>query len=109
MTIVGRFPVNWAQKIQLSDDSCWLEVEYLLHSLLNFYFVYLRGSKCIDAYADRIGIADGIGKLNFTPIGQTRRDHVFGNVPAHIRRRSIYFRGVFARKRATTVAAHSAI
>src|SRR5258708_2614868 len=109
MTIVGCLPVDWAQEIQLSDDSCRLEVEYLLHSFLNFYFVYLRGSKRVNAYADRIGIADGIGELNFTPIGQTRRYHVLSNVPAHIRRRSIYFRRIFTRKRAATVSAHSAV
>src|SRR6266436_6336806 len=37
MTVVGRLPIDWAQEIQLFDDRCRLEVEYLLHGLLNFY------------------------------------------------------------------------
>src|SRR6266404_1088109 len=109
MTVVGRLPIDWAQEIQLFDDRCRLEVEYLLHGLLNFYFIYLRGSKRVDAYADRIGITDGVSELNFTPVGQTSRYHILSDVPAHIRCGSIYLRGVFTGKRAAAVAAHSTI
>src|SRR5258708_6140532 len=109
MTVIGRLPVDWAQEIELFDDSCWLEVEYFLYSPLNFYFVYLRGSKRVDAYADGIGITNGVGELNFTSVSKTSRYYVFSDVPAHVSRGSIDFRRIFTRKRAATVAAHSTI
>src|SRR5258708_35600464 len=97
MTVVGRLPVDWAQEIELFDDSCRLEVEYLLYSSLNFYFVYLRGSKRADAYADRIGITDGVTEMNFTSVRQTTRYYFLSDLPAHVCRGSVDFARIVTR------------
>ena len=61
------------------------------------------------ANGDRIGIADGIGKLNLRAARETGSDDVLCHITAHVSRAAIHFARIFARKCATAMAAHATV
>src|SRR5579872_4726365 len=80
MAVVGGFAINRTQQVQLPDDRRGFEIENFPHRDLDFLIAHLAGAKCIYANRHRIGMADGVGKLDFGALGQSRRDNVLGHV-----------------------------
>src|SRR5665647_3872415 len=111
VAVVGRLAVNRAEQVQLLDDVRRLEAEHCAHGLLDLLVgdaVHRRAER-IDADADRFGMADGVGKLDFRARGDACRDNILRDVTAHVSRAAIHLAWVFAGERAATVTAHAAI
>ena len=64
---------------------------------------------CVDHYRDRIGDADCVGDLYFGALSDTRRDDVLRHVARGVCARSVYFRGVLARKSPAAVSCAASI
>src|SRR5262249_48635949 len=109
MTVVGCLAIDWTKKIKLLDDFGRLEVENFPDRALQFFFVYLAGEKCIDAHAYRLGMTNGIGKLNFTSVGKPGGDDILGPPAPHESGAAIPLRWIFPEKRATAMTSHTAI
>ena len=68
-----------------------------------------RGALRVDPDVERIGIADGIGKLNFTLTGELGSDDVLGDVPGHVGGGTIHLGGIFAAESTAAVPATAAV
>src|ERR1700757_38718 len=109
MAVVGCLAIDRTKKIQLFDDFGWLEVENFPNGALELFFVHLASAESIDAYAYRFGMADGVRKLHFTSVGQTRGDDILRHPASHVSGAAIHFRWIFPRKCATSMTSHAAI
>ena len=89
--------VDGAAQVQALDDALGREREVLANQLGQLGLADFAGAEGIDAHADRLGNADGVGKLHFGAIGQARGHDVLGDVARHVSRRAIHLRRVFAR------------
>ena len=68
-----------------------------------------RRAERVDADADRVGIADGVGELDFRARGEPRGHDVLGHVAAHVGRAAVHLARVLAGERAAAVTAHAAV
>src|SRR5204863_7486616 len=67
------------------------------------------GALRIDVHTDRLGDADGVGKLHLAPLGQTSGDNVLGYVAGHVSRTAIDLRRVLAAESAAAMPGPAAI
>lgn len=84
VTVVRRLAVDRAEQVELADDVGGLKAEHLVDGGDDFCIVHLVGAECLDMHADRMRVADGVGDLKFTAIGETGSNDVFGNPAAHV-------------------------
>src|SRR6266404_9859168 len=109
MAVIGCLPIDRAKEIQLLNDFRRFEVENFPDCPLKLFFVDFAGTESIDADANGLGMADGIGELNFTSVRQTGCYDILGYPAAHVSRATIYLRGILSGKRAAAVPSHSTI
>jgi len=72
-------------------------------------FVDFGGLFSVDQDADGFGDADGVRQLDFTGVGQSCGDDIFGNIAGHIAGGAVHLGGVFSAEGAAAVAASSAV
>src|SRR5437762_14328353 len=84
MTVVGCFAIDRTKQIELLDDFRRFEVENFPDCPLKFFFVDFAGTESIDAHANGLGMADGVGELNFTPFRQPSCDDCVCDPAPHI-------------------------
>src|SRR5205085_803543 len=109
MTVIGRFAVDRTQQVQLLDDVRRLEAEYLEHSLFDLLVRYLSSADRLDQHAHGFRKTDGVGKLDFTALGQASGDDVLGDVAAHVRGAAIHLARILPAERAAAMTTHAAI
>src|SRR4030095_4065630 len=109
MTVVRCLAVDRTKQIELFDDFGRLEIENFPDCALELFLVYLAGAESIDAHAHRLGVTDGVGKLNFTSIGQTSCDDSLCDPAPHVSGAAIHLCWIFSGKRAASVTSHPAI
>ena len=56
-----------------------------------------------------MGVANGVGKLNLHPVGQSSGDDIFCNISAHVGCATVHLGGVFPAKGTTAVATCTAV
>src|SRR5213080_3363954 len=103
MTVVGCLSIDRPEEIELLDYLGRFEIEHVPDHAFQFFFVHFAGAECIDAHAHRLGVTDGVGKLDFTPLCQTRCNHILCDPAAHVGGATIDFARVFSGKGSTTM------
>jgi hypothetical protein len=109
VAVVGCFRVNGATETELANDFGRAEVESFMDCFFDFTERDFFGAKRVEAHGNRVGMSDGVGELDLDPVGQARRDDIFGDVAAHIRGTAIYLGGVFAAESPASVSPRTAI
>src|SRR5438270_5128963 len=109
MAVIGCLPIDRAKEIQLLNDFRRFEVENFPDCPLKFFFVDFAGTESIDADADGLGMANGVGELNFTSFRQTSCDDSLCDPAPHVSGAAIHLCWIFSGKRAASVASHSAV
>src|SRR5260370_30962796 len=109
MAVIGCLPIDRAKEIQLLNDFRRFEVENFPDCPLKFFFVDFAGTESIDADANRLGMTDGVGELNFTSISQTGGHDILRYPAAHVSRAAVDFGCIFSRERAAALPSHSAV
>src|SRR5271157_1931761 len=105
----GGLAINRPAQVKVLDDSRRGERETAADDLREGRVGKLAGAEAIDMDADRFGNADGVGKLDLAPLGQTRGDEVLGDVTGHVGGGSVHLGGVFAAESAAAMPAHAAV
>src|SRR6266436_3387961 len=109
MSVVGGLAINRPEQIQLFDDFGRLKIENFANRTFDLLVIHFAGAERVDADANRIGVADGVGELHFAAISQLRSDHILRDPASHVSRAAIDFARVLPGKRAAAVASHSTV
>ena len=109
MTVVGRLAVDRPAEVELVNDVGRLEAENTVDGPNDFIGGNSAGAEGVHMHADRVRMANGIGKLNFTFCGQLGGHDIFGNPATHVRRTAVNLRWILAAKGAAPVPAHAAV
>src|SRR5206468_3751383 len=107
VAVIGRLRVNRTEQVQLLDDVGGLETEDFANRFLDEFIGHLAGAEGIHTNADRIGVTDGVGELNFRAGGEPGSDDVLRHVTAHVSSAAVHFARVFAAEGASAVASHA--
>ena len=96
MPVIGRLFVDGTQEVELRDNVGRLEAENFPYRLFDFLLRNFRRSESLNRDAERLRIADGVGDLDFAPVGEPRRHDVLRHPSAHVRRRAVHLAGILA-------------
>ena len=91
------------------DDPTGLEGEVLSDQGRDGVFVDLSGTEGVDAYADGLSHADGVGQLNLGPRCETCGHDVLGDVAGHIGSAAVHLAGILSAESTAAVATHTAV
>ena len=89
--------------------SAGLKLKTAIHGALDRFLVDGVGAEGVDVHAHRIGMADGVGELDFAARREAGRDDVLRDPAAHVSRAAIDLGRIFAGERAAAVTAHAAV
>src|SRR5687768_6528363 len=109
MAIIGCLAVNGTEQIKLLNDLSGFEGKRAIDRMLDGFLGHGVGAESVDVHAHRIGIADGVGELDFAPRCQARRDDVLRYPPSHISCATIDLARILARKSAAAMPAPAAV
>src|SRR5205814_7254549 len=109
MAVGGRLLVDRASQIQLADDRRRTEVGDLPDRGPQLDGIRLLGPGGIDHQRHRMRRADRIRDLQETPVRQSGRDHVLGDVPRHVRAGTVDLRRILPAAGAAAVRGHAAV
>ena len=109
VAVVGGLQINRTAQVELVNDVRGQEAEHAVDGADDFALRNRRRAEGVHADADRIGITDGVGKLNFAFRGELGGHDVLGDPAAHVSGAAVHLRRVFAGKRAAAVTAHAAV
>ena len=101
--------VDGAAQIEALDDALGGQREVLANQLGQLGFADLAGAEGFDAHADRLGDADGVGKLDFGAIGEAGGDDVLGDIAGNVGSGAIDLGRIFAAESAAAVTACTAV
>src|SRR6185503_3458016 len=85
------------------------QIEALLDDLGDLLLGNHAGAERIDQNGDRLSYANHICELNFTTVGQLRRDDILGNVARHISSAAVDLGRILSRECAAAMAPHTAV
>ena len=105
MAVSGRLPIDGAAEIEALDNALGRKREVLADELSKLGLSDFAGAECVNADADRLSHADGIGKLDFSAISQAGSNDVLGDVSGHISRGTIDLGRILTGKGASAVSA----
>ena len=105
----GRLTINRATQIQHVDDAGRTKIKLLSDDFRQCVVGNDAGALRIDQQRNRIGHADCVSQLDFTALGQSRRNDVLRDVARGIRGAAINFCRILAAERAAAVAGISAV
>ena len=91
------------------DDGRRFETECRSYRPFDFIFVSGVGAESVNVHAERFGMTDRVGKLNFAFGSETCGHHVLRDPTSHIGRAAIDFARILSGECATAMATHSAI
>jgi len=109
VAVFGGLGVDRASEVQQLNDAAWGQIEVCADTAADLVFGNGIGAECVHQDRDRLGDADGVGKLDFDFGGQTGGDDVFGDEAGGVGGRTVDFAGVFAGERAAAVAGVAAV
>lgn len=105
----GRLTINRAAQIQHVDDAGRTKIKLLSDDFRQCVVGNDAGALRIDQQRNRIGHADRVSQLDFTALGQSRRNDVLRDVARGIRGATIDLCRILAAERAAAVAGISAV
>jgi hypothetical protein len=109
VAVVGCFRVNRAAEAEVANDLGGTEIKGLVHGFLDSFEANFFGIEGIEADGDGMGMANGVGELDFHTIGEAGGDDVLGDIATHVGCASVDFGGVFSTEGATPVAPRPAV
>src|SRR5207302_9761761 len=106
-----RFLVDRLAQVQRLDDSLGREPEVLADEIDELVIgdAVVGAAVGVDPDIEGVGIADGVGELDFALLGQAGGDDVLGDVAGHVGGRAIDLGRVFAGEGAAAVPAAAAV
>lgn len=107
MAVVGGGGVDGFEEIELGDNVRRLKGEDFEDGFEDFGVV--ASAKGVDVDAQGLGVADGVGELDFATGSEAGGNDVFGNPAAHVGSGAVHFTGVFPGEGASSVTAGSAV
>src|ERR1039457_4178101 len=109
VAVSGRLPIDGAAEIEALDNALGRKREVLADELSKLGLSDFAGAECVNADADRLSHADGIGELDFSAISQAGSNDVLGDVSGHISRGTIDLGRILTGKGASAVTARAAV
>jgi len=103
VAVVGRFAVDRTEQVELLDDRGRLEAEHLLDGGGDDLVGDDPRAKRVHVNAHGVRVADRVGELDLDLFGELGGDDVLGDPTAHVGRRAVNLRRIFAGERAATV------
>ena len=91
------------------DDVGGLEAEGVEDGALEFALAHFVRAEGVDGDGDRLGITDGVGKLDFGAVGEAGGDDVLRHPASHVSGAAVDFARVLAAESAAAVTAHAAV
>src|SRR6266478_3555753 len=100
MPVASRLAINGPAKIQRFNDARRRQLEVLTNEADQLIVGQAVGGRALGIHPDVewIGVANGVGKLDFALGRQLGRDDVLGNVASHVSGGAVDFGRVFAAK-----------
>jgi len=109
VAVVGGFRVNGATEAKVANDFGGTKIKGLVYGFLDSFEADFFGIEGIEADGDGMGMANGVGELDFHTIGEAGGDNVLGNIATHVGCAAVDFGGVFSTEGATPVATRPAV
>jgi len=109
VAVVGGFRVNGAAEAEVANDLGGTEIKGLVYGFLDPFKANFLGVEGIEADGDGMGMANGVGELDFHAIGEASGDNVFGDIATHVGSAAVDFGGVFPAEGSAPVATGSAV
>ena len=109
VAVVSCFRVNGATEAKVANDFGGTEIKGLVYGFLDSFEANFFSIEGIEADGDGMGMANGVGELDFHTIGEAGGDNVLGNISTHVGCASVDFGGVFSTEGATPVATRPAV
>lgn len=111
VTVAGGFLVYGIAQFQPFLDGFWTEVEDFVDFPGDGGVIHGHFGRAVGVHenSDGTGDADGVGYLDEHLVGNSRGDHVLGDVAGGIGRGAVHFGGVFAGECTTTVGSLAAV
>ena len=109
VAVVSGFRVNGTTEAEMPNDLGRAEIEGLVYGFLDSFEANFFSIEGIEADGDGMGMANGVGELNFHAIGEAGGDNVLGNISTHVGGASVDFGGVFSTEGAAPVTTRPAV
>ena len=109
MTVGGRSLVDGPAQHELVDDGLGPHIEHLTDGVCQLCVRRVAGAEGVHHDGDRVGDADGVGKLHLAFVRQAGGHDVLGDVPGHVRRRAVHLSRVLAGEGAPAVPGIAAV
>ena len=109
MPIGCRSPVDGLPEVQGLDHGLGSAAENFADGPADGLIGDLAGAEGVDGDRDRLGDADGVGKLDLAAAGEAGGHDVLGDVAAHVGGASVDLAGVLAGEGAAAVVAAAAV
>ena len=109
VAVVSCFRVNGATEAKVANDFGRTEIKGLVYGLLDSFEANFFSIESIEADGDGMGMANGVGELDFHTVGQAGGDNVLSNIATHVGCAAVDFGGIFSTEGATPVATRPAV
>ena len=109
MPVRRRFLEYGFTQIERFDDGVRTQVEFFFYDFDKCFVVHLARAVRIDEYGNGVGYTDSVRHLDFHFVRKPCRHKIFRDITTEIRRASVHFRRVFARKCTAAVGASAAV
>ena len=109
VAVVGGFRVNGATEAEMANDLGRAEIKGLVYGFLDSFEANFFSIEGIEANGDGMGMANGVGELDFHTIGEAGGDNVLGDIATHVGGAAVDFGGIFPTEGATPVATRPAV
>ena len=109
VAVVGGFRVDRAPQAELPNNFRRAEIKCFMHSFFDALKVDFFGPKSIQANGNGMRVTNGVGELDFHPVGQPSGDNVFCDVTSHVGGAPIDFRWILAAECASAVTARTPV
>src|SRR5579884_1370976 len=101
--------VDGAAQVERLDDGRRSQVEVFVNQVDDLFVGDVAGAKGLNEERERACHADGVGNLQFQPVGDSGGDQVFGDVAGRVGCRAVYLCRVLAAEGAAAMPGHAAI
>ena len=109
VAVVGCFRVNGATEAKVANDFGGTKIKGLVYGFLDSFEANFFSIEGIEANGDGMGMANGVGELDFHTIGEAGGDNVLGDIATHVGCAAVDFGGVFSTEGAAPVATRPAV
>jgi hypothetical protein len=109
VAVVSCFRVNGATEAKVANDFGGAEIKGLVYGFLDSFEANFFSIESIEADGDGMGMANGVGELDFHTIGEAGSNNVLRDIATHVGCASVDFGGVFSTEGATPVATRPSV